>query len=88
MYKITKVTDKEGNLKISSIEQIKDICPEMTGEILYGDLGQQVGSRFCFLWSGDSGRMMRTSPIESISETDKIIHVSTMITEYWLEKCN
>lgn len=86
MYRITKVTDKEGNIKTSSIEQIKAICPEMTGEILYKEF-MQLGNRFCFLWSGDSGRIMRTSPIEAISKTGNMLHVSTLNTEYWLEKC-
>jgi len=85
MYKIIKVTDRNGNEKKSAIEQIKEICPEMTGTILYKDLNS-IGSRFCFLWSGDSGRMMRTSPIVEITEDSDEIHVVTINTEYWLEK--
>jgi len=84
MYKITKVTDRNGNEKKSAIKQIKEICPEMTGTILYKDM-IFIGSRFCFLWSGDSGQMMRTSPIVEITEDDNKIHVVTMNTEYWLE---
>lgn len=87
MYKITKVTDKLGNIKESLIEQINEICPEMTGEILYKEF-MQLGNRFCFKWCGDSGRIMRTSPIVAVSEAGNMLHVSTVNTEYWLEKCD
>jgi hypothetical protein len=85
MYKIINVTDKSGVVKLTALEDIRSICPDMTGEIIYKEF-MQVGNSFCFVWSGDSGRMMRTSPIESFSESGKKLHITTMNTEYYLEE--
>ncbi|WP_143322843.1 hypothetical protein [Clostridium sp. HBUAS56010] len=85
MYKITNVTDRNGNVKHDAIKEIIELCPDMTGEILYPEF-MKPGNRFCFLWNGDSGRMMRTSLIEDIEEDGNVLHVTTMNTEYWLEK--
>lgn len=71
MYKITNVTDRKGNIKNDAIKEIMELCPEMKGEILY---------------PGDSGRMMRTSLIEDIEDDGNVLHVTTINTEYWLEK--
>ncbi|MEY8352511.1 hypothetical protein AALB39_04050 [Lachnospiraceae bacterium 54-53] len=85
MYKVTNVTDRNGNVKHEAIKEIMELCADMTGEILYPEF-MKPGNRFCFLWSGDSGRMMRTSLIDDFVEDGNVLHVTTMNTEYWLEK--
>ncbi len=85
MYKVTNVTDRNGNIKHDAIAEIKELSPDMTGTILYPEF-MKPDNRFCFLWSGDSGRMMRTSLIEVVDENGDVLHITTKNTEYWLEK--
>lgn len=84
LYKIISVTDKNGEVDQERIDAIKDICDSMTGEIPYPDY-VSPGNCFCLLWDNDSGRMMRTSSIESVESNDKRMKVITRNTIYILE---
>lgn len=85
IYKIVSVTDKNGNVDHERISAIKDICESMAGEILYPDM-VRPGNCLCVLWDNHSGRMMRTSVIESVKSNDKRIKVTTRNTIYELEE--
>lgn len=85
MFKIIDVVDKRGNHKKEAIKEIREICPDMTGDIINKEL-MEVGSRFCFLWSGGAGRMMRTSPIISIEDSAEKLIVETINSKYILKK--
>ena len=84
LYKIVSVTDKNGNVDHRRIAAIKDICESMTGEILYPEM-VRPGNCLCVLWSNDSGKMMRTSTIESVEVNAQRIKVTTRNTIYELE---
>lgn len=84
LYKVVSVTDKNGKIDQERINAIKDICESMIGEIVYPE-HVIPGNRFCLLWSNDSGRMMRTSSIESVESNDKMMKVVTRNTIYYLE---
>lgn len=86
MYKIINITDILGNIKYNDIENIKKNCSiDMIGTILYPETMKE-GTRLCFLWNGDSGKMMRTSLIESIEEKGNILCITTINSKYYLEK--
>ncbi|EXG86188.1 hypothetical protein K413DRAFT_3010 [Clostridium sp. ASBs410] len=85
MYKLTKVTDRNGNIKNEAISQMKAICPDLSGEIPYKE-SIAPGKHFCFLWTGESGRMMRTSTIEHYKENGPYVHVVTRNSEYWFKE--
>ncbi|GEM_PF-3640485 len=55
------------------------------GEVLYPEL-IGVGTRFCLLWNNDSGRMIRTSLIESFVENNRELVVVTRNSVYRLEE--
>lgn len=83
LYKIISVTDKEGNIKQDAIDQMKEICADMVGEVVFPEL-IKAGTRFCLLWNNDSGRMMRTSLIESFDESNLELEVVTRNSVYTL----
>ena len=85
LYKVVSVTDKNGKIDQERINAIKDICENMIGEIAYPE-HVIPGNRFCLLWSNDSGRMMRTSPIELVESNDEYIRVITQNTVYELKE--
>ena len=84
LYKVVSVTDKNGKVDQSRIDAIKDICESMTGELLYPEL-VKPGSCLFLLWNNDSGKMMRTSEIESIESKVGWMKVITKNTIYELE---
>lgn len=87
MYKITNVTDRDGNVKEVFMQKMKQSHPSMCGELLFSGW-MEIGSRLCLVWDDNSNKMLRTSPIvdDVIREEGKII-VTTMNSIYTLEKC-
>ena len=84
LYRIVLVTDKNGEVNQERIDAIKDICESMAGEIVYPE-HVIPGNCLCLLWNNDTGRMMRTSSIESVESNDKRMKVVTRNTIYYLE---
>ena len=91
MYKIINITDRNGIIKQSPIDELKLTHPNLLGDFIYYDYMMSSiingsESRCCFEWADDSGKMLRTSPVKSVSECDGIIEVVTMNSVYTFEK--
>lgn len=87
MYKIINVTDKEGNIKQEFINEIKSVHPNLSGELLLSE-SPIVGKCLYFVWNDNSGKILRTSTIESYNNNGDIIQVTTQNSIYYLEKEN
>lgn len=88
MYKIVSITDKQGNDK-SHYATLSH--PQLLGDFYYLDMlksGVANGTqpRCCFIWADDTDKMMRTSPVQSMSEYDGKIKVVTENSVYVFEK--
>ena len=87
MYKIVNVTDRDGNIKQAFIDELKNVHPDLSGEILYPEL-TKAGGHLCLLWNDDTGKMLRTSTIEEYVANGNTIKVVTRNSIYYLEKEN
>ena len=88
MYKIISITDLQGNDKSDSTRQSH---PQLLGyfQRLYefrGLVANGTHPRCCFIWADDTDKMMRTSPVQSMSEWDGKIKIVTMNSVYLFEK--
>ena len=90
MYKITNVTDKQGVVKKEFINDMKSKHgDELLGDFIYYDYMKsniEHKPSCCFEWADDSGKMMRTSYVESVTEYDNIIKITTRNSVYEFEK--
>ena len=88
-YRIINVTDKELNIKQDFINQMKQLHPCMSGEILYPDC-LMPGTVLMLAWNDCSGKMLRTSRIEKITGKimfgDQFLTITTRNSIYTLEK--
>lgn len=87
MHKIVKILDKNKNEKREFFTELKELHPDMTGKILHSEL-IGLGSCFCFAWSDEPERMLRTSGIEQYENTNGNIRVETRNSIYYLEPIN
>lgn len=87
MYKIVNITDREGNVKQDFIDKLREIHPNMSGEIVHEALFK---NHICmdFKWNDDSGKILETSIIEEYEKDENKIRVVTMNSIYYLEKEN
>lgn len=85
MYKITSIKDRNGNEKIDFYNEMKEIHPNMSGNILYPEY-IRIGCHFCLIWDDDTEKMLRTSTIEEYADNGDIITVTTRNSVYTLEK--
>ena len=88
MYKITNVTDRQGNVKRDFIDEIKELHPDLRGKIInQGDLRSNLFlCNLCFVWADEPDRMLRTSTVlDYVEDGDKII-ATTMNSVYTFEK--
>ena len=89
MYKITSVTDKSGNIKQNFIDDMKaKHGEELLGDFIYYEhMKSNLEHKPCcyFEWADNSGKMLRTSCVESISEYDNIIKIATENSVYVFE---
>ena len=88
MYKIISITDKQGVPKSHYSTQSH---PQLLGDFYYLNMlksGVANGTQpcCCFIWADDTDKMMRTSPVESISEWDGKIKVVTENSVYVFER--
>ena len=83
MYKVINITDKDGNIKEGFIEELRVIHPNMSGLLLYP---LSSANRLCLIWTDNSEKMLRTSPIVSYTEEGKIVTVITENSIYTLER--
>ena len=90
MHKITKVTDRQGVTKQEFINDMKSKHgDELLGDFIYYDyMKSNIEQRpsCCFEWNDDSGKMMRTSYVESVTEYDDTIKIATKNSVYEFEK--
>ena len=90
MYRITNVTDKEGNVKQEFIDELKVVHPKLVGKILNKEVLKSDLFMDClhFEWADDSNKMLKTSMVtDYVEDGDKII-VTTMNSVYTFEKEN
>ena len=90
MYRITNVTDKEGNVKQEFIDELKVVHPKLVGKILNKEVLKSDLFVGClhFEWADDSNKMLKTSIVmDYVEDNDKII-VTTMNSVYTFEKEN
>ena len=90
MYKITNITDRQGVVKQEFINDMKSAHgDELLGDFIYYDYMKsniEHKPSCCFEWADDSGKMMRTSEVESVTEYDNIIKIATRNSVYTFEK--
>lgn len=84
MYKITNITDRDGNVKYDFINKLKEKHPELLGEFLDGEIIQGVG--LYFLWADNTGRMLRTSTVCNYIENEDRVIVTTRNSVYTFEE--
>lgn len=90
MYRITNVTDKEGNVKQEFIDELKVVHPKLVGKILNKEVLNSDLFMGClhFEWADDSNKMLKTSMVmDYVEDNDKII-ITTMNSVYTFEKEN
>ena len=90
MHKITNVTDRQGVVKQEFIDDMKSAHgDELLGDFIYYDyMKSNIENKpcCCFEWADNSGKMLRTSWVESVSEYDAIIKIATRNSVYLFEK--
>ena len=88
MYKITNVTDRNGNVKHDFIKEIEDRHPDLIGEIINKDtLNSDLflcGLRF--VWADEPDRMLHTSTVLDYVEDSNKIVATTRNSVYTFEK--
>ena len=84
-YKITNITDHQGVPKQEFFDELNEKHPGLIGEILYPDLIDVFGY-LLFGWDDDSGKMLRTSKISEVEETQNGYVITTRNSIYTLEK--
>lgn len=88
MYRITNVTDREGNIKQEFIDEMKVTHPKLVGKIRNKAVLKSNLFIDClyFDWTDDSNKVLRTSMVmDYIEDGDKIV-VTTMNSIYTFEK--
>ena len=89
MYKIIKVTDREGNIKEEFMKQLMVDHPTMIGKLLYPLNRELVDAgmmRLCFIWTDNSNKVLRTSIIQDYTQQNKTTVVTTENSVYTLER--
>lgn len=84
-YKITNITDHQGVPKQEFFDELNEKHPGLIGEILYSDFFEELGYLF-FVWNDNSGKMLRTSKISEVEETENGYVITTRNNIYTLEK--
>ena len=84
-YKLIHATDKLGNDK--SLSEFESAHPSMTGEAYNFDMFKdsvKMGNKPCFMfiWDDDSNRVLRTSNVEKVIESDNGFKIVTMNSIY------
>ena len=79
MYRMIKAVGHDG------IDKLSDIAAEhsLIGTFYWG---LTTGSPIGFVYSDDSGKIMRSSTIQEIVYCNNQIRIKTRNTEYWFEK--
>lgn len=89
MYKIIKVTDREGNIKEEFMRELMTVHPNMMGKLLYPLNRELVDAgmmRLCFIWTDNSNKVLRTSIIQDYTHQNKTTVVTTENSIYTLER--
>ena len=84
-FVIKSITDHQGVPKQEFFDELNEKHPGLMGEILYPDLIDVFGYLF-FGWNDNSGKMLRTSKISEVEETENSYVITTRNSIYTLEK--
>ena len=90
MYKIVSVTDKHKNIKQDFIDEMKiKHGEELLGDFVHYEYMKnniEYKPSCCFEWDDNSGKMLRTSRVQNISEGDDKIKIVTENSCYVFER--
>lgn len=92
LYRITNITDREGNQKTEFIERAKEKHPGLIGALRYSynnftkEYWKTFLTRFEFIWADESNKMLSTSIVEDYEYKDGKIKVTTLNSIYYLEE--
>ena len=89
MYKIINITDKKGHIKQCFFNELIQIHPNMTGNIIYPIQQYLINNKsayLCFAWNDDSNKVLRTSLIDKYEDYGNIIKITTRNSIYTLER--
>ena len=88
MYKITNVTDRQGVVKQAFINDMKSAHgDELLGDFVdYDYMACEINAPCYFEWADDSGKMLRTSRVESVAEYNDDIKITTRNSVYEFKK--
>jgi hypothetical protein len=75
VYKVSHVTDKEGNSK----EHIEDINTKYIPYVV------KVGQSAILAYTGDSTRCLKTSTVQEVAYIHNMLVIKTLNTVYWLK---
>lgn len=85
MYKIVKVTDKDGKLKEDFMKDMQNSHPHMRGKVLHKNM-LGPGTCLCLVWDDDSGKMLKTSVIvDEVVKKENYMIITTLNSVYTLE---
>ena len=79
MYRMIKAESKEGTNKLDEIKLIHSL------EGWFWNM-PYIGMPFYFEYADNSGKMMRSSTVQSITNVNGQIRITTRNSEYWFEE--
>lgn len=83
--KIISVNDKNGNEKTEFMDELKAAHPDMMGVWINQFWAKNFGA-FCFAWGDKSNKMLKTSSVTDLKETENKVYVETQNSMYEFEK--
>ena len=88
MYRIVKITDRNGNDKGEVVDELRRVHPDLLGEIINEELLDSTLflSCLCFLWHDDTNKILRTSCVLEVEKDLYSMIVTTMNSIYYFEK--
>ena len=92
MYKIISVTDKDGNIKQSFMDELKSNHDNLSGDFYYDIEELKRRAEFgiivsCgFVWNDDTSKMLRTSQVEEVVDDGNIVTIVTRNSVYVFER--
>ena len=83
--KLLYVKDKNGNEKTEFMEELKADHPELVGTWNFKFFARNFGN-FILAWDDKSNKMLKTSLVTDLKETENKVYVETQNSMYEFEK--